>query len=196
MEVINLNNQIIYDKIYHISDIHIRNTENHKEQYLHVFNNLYTYLKSEALGTVSVPKSVKNDGFEGPSLREVHSTCNSLIVITGDILHNKELLTPLSIELCFDFLTQLSKIMTTIFIPGNHDINIKNSDNHDGLYSILYKRKNNNLYYLRESNIYKFNNILFGVSSLYDNKFISAENIIDAMEVYSPEDIPLIKIGL
>ena len=32
MEIINLNNQIIYDKIYHISDIHIRNTENHKEQ--------------------------------------------------------------------------------------------------------------------------------------------------------------------
>lgn len=183
MEVINLNNEIIYDKIYHISDIHIRNTENHKEQYLHVFNNLYSYLKS-----------VKNDRSEGPC--QVHSTCNSLIVITGDILHNKELLTPLSIELCFDFLSQLSQIMTTIFIAGNHDINIKNSDNHDGLYSILYKRKNNNLYYLRESNIYKFNNILFGVSSLFDNKFISAENIIDAMESYSAEDIPLIKIGL
>ena len=140
-------------------------------------------MKSEALGTVSVPKSVKNDGSACAALALSEGTCNSLIVITGDILHNKEILTPLSIELCFDFLTQLSKIMTTIFIPGNHDINIKNSDNHDGLYSILYKRKNterifmttyvcrqnNNLakqnalpnYYLRESNIYKFNNILF-----------------------------------
>jgi hypothetical protein len=51
-------------------------------------------------------------------------------------------------------------------------------------------------YYLRESNIYKFNNILFGVSSLFDNKFnnilfgvsslfdnkfTSAKNLIDAI---------------
>ena len=104
-----------YDKIYHISDIHIRNTEYHKEEYLYVFNNLYNYLYT-----------VKNDGSEGPC--RVHSTCNSLIVITGDILHNKDRLTPLCIELCCDFLMTLSKIMTVVFIAGNHDINIKNSD--------------------------------------------------------------------
>ena len=149
-----IDENVIYEKIYHISDIHIRNTEVHKEEYEHVFNNLYIYLES-----------VKNN--------------NSIIVITGDILHNKDRLSPLSIELCYDFLISLSKIMKVIFIAGNHDINIKNVDNHDGLYSILYKRTNNNLHYLRESNIYKCSNLIFGVSSVVDNKFIYADEIPD-----------------
>jgi hypothetical protein len=34
-------NESIYNTIYHISDIHIRNTELHVEEYLHVFNNLF-----------------------------------------------------------------------------------------------------------------------------------------------------------
>ena len=143
----------IYETVYHISDIHIRNTEVHKEEYEHVFNKLYNYLHS-----------VKNNN-------------NSIIVITGDILHNKDRLSPLSIELCYDFLMSLSRIMKVIFIAGNHDINIKNVDNHDGLYSILYKRTNNNLHYLRESNIYKCGNLMFGVSSVVDNIFISADEI-------------------
>ena len=67
--------------------------------------------------------------------------------------------------------------MKVIFIAGNHDINIKNVDNHDGLYSILYKRTNNNLHYLRESNIYICGNIIFDVSSFVDNKFIYADEI-------------------
>ena len=35
-----------YKKIYHMSDIHIRNTECHKDEYIHVFENVYTYLNS------------------------------------------------------------------------------------------------------------------------------------------------------
>jgi hypothetical protein len=159
--VIEYNQNWSYEKIYHISDIHIRNTESHKEEYLHVFNNLYEYLNQ-----------VKDD--------------KSMIVITGDILHNKDRLTPLCIELCYDFLTSLSKIMLVVFIAGNHDINIRNIENHDGLQSIFYKRKNKNLYYLRESKVYRFNNILFGVSSLHDNNILSANEI----------DYEGIKIGL
>jgi len=141
-----------YNKIYHISDIHIRNTEIHKEEYLHVFSNLYQYLNE-----------VKDD--------------NSLIVITGDILHNKDRLTPLCIEICVDFFTNLAKLMTTICIAGNHDFNIRNTDQQDALSSILYKRKIKNLHYLINSGVYKFNNILFGVSSLIDNQFSSAADI-------------------
>ena len=64
-----LQEHIHYNKIYHISDIHIRNTEEHVKIYNHVFDNLYEYLES-----------VKNN--------------SGLIVITGDILHNKNKLTP------------------------------------------------------------------------------------------------------
>jgi predicted MPP superfamily phosphohydrolase len=68
-----------YNKIYHISDIHIRNTEEHVKIYQHVFANLYKYLLD-----------VKSD--------------KSLIVITGDILHNKDKLTTTCETLCVDFI--------------------------------------------------------------------------------------------
>ena len=149
-----LNENIKYDKIYHISDIHIRNTEEHINIYQHVFNNLYKYLHT-----------VKSD--------------KSLIVITGDILHNKDKLTTTSETLCVDFLEKLSSIMTTILIPGNHDFNEKANTRKDSLSTILYKRPFNNLYYLKDSGVYKFSNILFGFSSLIDNKFIKASDIND-----------------
>ena len=55
--------------IYHLADIHIRPLERHNE-YREVFNNLYEYLK------------IQNN------LEE------SLIVICGDIIHEKDKLTP------------------------------------------------------------------------------------------------------
>ena len=145
-------NKTKYEKIYHISDIHIRNTEDHKIIYEHVFGNLYKYLES-----------VKNN--------------NSLIVVTGDILHNKDKLTATGEEICINFFEKLSSIMDTIIIPGNHDFNEKNNNILDSLSIILYKRDFKNMYYLRDSGIYRFNNILFGVSSLIDNKFINASDI-------------------
>lgn len=150
-----INNQKKYEKIYHISDIHIRNTDEHIKIYQHVFTNLYEYLQS-----------VKSD--------------KSLIVITGDILHNKDKLTSTCETLCIDFFEQLSLLMTTIIIPGNHDFNEKANTKDDSLSTILYKRPFNNLYYLKNSGVYKFSNILFGFSSLIDNKFIKASDINDS----------------
>lgn len=149
-----INKSVKYDKIYHISDIHIRNTEEHIKIYFHVFENLYKYLLDV--------KSYK-----------------SLIVITGDILHNKDKLTTICETLCVDFLEKLSSLMTTIIIPGNHDFNEKANTKEDSLSTILYKRPFNNLYYLKYSGVYKFNNILFGFSSLIDNKFVKASDISD-----------------
>ena len=131
-----------------MSDIHIRNTEEHKIIYEQVFNNLYEYLKNVEKG---------------------------IIVITGDILHNKEKQSSISQMLCVDLLGNLSKIMTTIIIPGNHDFNEKNKTIEDSLWSIVYKRKFKNLYYLRESGIYRFNNITFGISSLIDGIFTKGD---------------------
>ena len=155
MTTILKNNKKSIKIIYHISDIHIRNTEEHVKIYLHVFDNLYKYFNT-----------VKSE--------------NSLIVITGDILHNKDRLTTTCETLCIDFFEKLSSIMTTIIIPGNHDFNEKNNTIiTDSLTTILYKRNFTNLYYLRNSGIYRFNNILFGVSSIIDNTFIKASDITD-----------------
>jgi len=157
------NSGIKYEKIYHISDIHIRNTENHIETYLHVFENLFTYLKKE---------NVKK----------------SLLVICGDILHSKDKLTPVSIKLLLVFIGQLLNIMPhVIIIAGNHDINerglihnndVKSYDN-DPLSSILYMRNLKNLHYLKSSGLYRFNNIIFSVMSLLDkgDGFINGNDI-------------------
>ena len=151
-EIIKKNKSWKYDKIFHISDIHIRNTEEHIGIYSHVFENLYKYLQT-----------VKSD--------------KSLIVITGDILHNKNKLTTVCETICVDFFEKLSSIMTTIIIPGNHDFNEKANTIEDSLSTILYKRDFDNLHYLKLSGVYRFNNILFGVSSLIDNKIIKATDI-------------------
>jgi DNA repair exonuclease SbcCD ATPase subunit len=154
-EIIKKNKLWKYDKIYHISDIHIRNTEEHISIYSHVFENLYKYLHT-----------VKSD--------------KSLIVITGDILHNKNRLTTICETLCVDFFEKLSSMMTTIIIPGNHDFNEKANTIEDSLSTILYKREFDNLHYLKLSGVYRFNNILFGVSSLIDNKIIKASDISES----------------
>jgi hypothetical protein len=51
------------DKIYHVSDVHIRTLKRHRE-YRHVFENLFKYI---------------NDT----------KTENSIAVVTGDIVHSK-----------------------------------------------------------------------------------------------------------
>lgn len=145
-------NKIINVKyIYHISDIHIRRYDKHTE-YNIVFDNLYKYLKSV-------------------------SDENSIIVLTGDILHNKDNLTPDCIIKTFNFLTALTNIMPVIMIAGNHDFVQTNTHIKDSLAAILSERSINNLYYLKNTGAYRFGNIIFGVSSLFDNGFMKASNI-------------------
>jgi len=145
-----------YDKIYHISDIHIRNTLYHQDEYIYVFNELYKYIIET-------------------------KTENSLIVICGDILHNEQL-NNISEILCIDFFDNLNKLLPTLIIAGNHDFYVNTESNYDSLQTILYKRRSelNNIHYLRESGIYEFGNIYFAVSSLINNKeniFIDSKNI-------------------
>lgn len=145
-----------FNKIYHMADIHIRNTKSHEEEYTYVFNKLYEYITET-------------------------KTDKSLIVICGDILHNEQFNNTSEI-LCIDFFSKLSKLLPTIVIAGNHDYAVLTESNTDSLQTILYKRKKElkNIYYLRETGIYKFGNIYFGVSSLVNNInriFINADEI-------------------
>ena len=147
-----LNTNGIISKLYHISDIHIRRYDRQVE-YAHVFNNLYEYLKTVA-------------------------NKNSLIVITGDIFHAKDNLTPDCIINTYGFLKSLSNIMPVIMILGNHDMVETNKTIKDSISAIMAEHEINNLYYLRDTGAYRYNNIIFGVSSLYDGEFIKSNNII------------------
>lgn len=159
--------------IYHVSDIHIRLRQRHDE-YAQVFNRLYKQLKK---------LNKNNDG---------------IIVITGDILHSKTHLSPEAIELAYSFFYQLSKIMPTFVIAGNHDANLSNLTRLDALSPIIepiQNRKGNTIHYLRYSGIYKYANINFGVTSVFglqndENKYM--KTIVKASDI--EEDG--LKIGL
>ena len=149
----NISSKII-KKAYHCSDIHIRLNSQH-DQYREVFNNFYNMLSKSEIG---------------------------IIVCCGDILHNKNELSPECIVLVLDFLENLAKLMPTFIIAGNHDAVLSNSDKMDSLSGILDRRIIPDLYYLKNSGVYRYNNVLFGVSSLLDNKFIYADSIVKNKE--------------
>jgi len=135
----------MYKFIYHISDIHIRLYSRMKE-YETVFDELYRYLQKDIL---------------------ISEEC--LIVITGDILHNKVDLTPECILMTLRFLHTLSSIATVILIAGNHDALLNNRDRVDSITSILQDRCPSQLHYLKTTGYYEFGNIVFGVRSILDD---------------------------
>jgi DNA repair exonuclease SbcCD nuclease subunit len=93
-----------------------------------------------------------------------------IIVITGDILHSKADLSPECIQLTYEFIKSLSSIMPVIIIAGNHDININNRDRLDSLTPILADLPNiNPIYYLLDTGIYQFANVVFYHSSVMDS---------------------------
>lgn len=155
MNIIEHNTKIT--KIYHISDIHINLQAKHNE-YRTVFNNLYEYLKSKQKNTLE--------------------TSSSIIVITGDILHSKTELLPECIELTRDFLSNLSMIMPTFFIAGNHDMNMTNENRLDALTPIYNGVQNKKyLHYLKDTNLYYFSNIIFSTVSVRDYNIIEPTTI-------------------
>lgn len=153
--------------LYHLSDIHIRNHSRHQE-YRHVFNKTYQLLNGE----------VKNN-----------PPASGLIVITGDIVHSKSQISPQLIIELRDFLTSLCQIMPVIMIAGNHDLNLSNKNVPDTLTSILHKIEIPNLYYLKNSGIYQWNNIQFSVMSVLDYPLIRATE-------FPKNNQPILKIGL
>ena len=142
--------------IYHISDIHIRNGERY-EEYGEVFDELYKTLKKE------IEKK------------------ESLIVITGDVMHSKVGPCPNAYDIVRIMLESLEKIGSVIMIPGNHDFNQANKESMDSLTPIIKASKFDNVYYLKESGIYQYNNILFGISSIIDGTIVKSESITSEM---------------
>jgi AAA domain len=136
----------VIKRIYHTADIHIRVLDRHQE-YQHVFENLYKKLQ------------------EDENLNE------AVLLICGDIFHSRERLVSETIILFNKFIEKLTSLIDTVLILGNHDIYLSN-DRLDILSGILSLKEISNFYFLKESGIYKYNNINFYVSSLYDKKFL------------------------
>lgn len=152
-QTINLFDNKPIKKIYHFADIHIRRSEERYQEYYDVFENVYSILKTKDMS-------------------------NSLIVICGDILHEKKGYSKESLQLTFNFFNNLRLFSPVIVIMGNHDGLINNNSNYDQLDVIInqvnttkfHQQNANNVYYFKYSGIYSVNNIDFAVSSCFDKK--------------------------
>jgi DNA repair exonuclease SbcCD nuclease subunit len=131
------------NRIVHISDIHLRNFKRH-EEYRRVFHKLYKYI-----GDTHTP--------------------DTLILLTGDIVHSKTDVTPELYEEVQLFLKTLCQFGPTLMIPGNHDANLNNSDRLDALTPVVNAINEKNLIYLKETEIRTIGGVDFYHWSVFDN---------------------------
>lgn len=153
----------MFDYLIHISDIHIR-LSSRFEEYQLVFDRFR--------------ESIKNIE-------------NAMVVCTGDLFHQKNELTPDCILFTIRFLQDISSKHKVIIIPGNHDFLMNNFQKCDSITSILIDRSIPNVEYLRDSGIYRFDNIIFVHNSLWN-----PENTewIDATTITKKEDESIVSL--
>ena len=130
------------NKLYHISDIHIRLYERQKE-YRQVFNNLYKYLS------------------------KIENKNQSLVVFTGDLFHDKNTLSPQNVTIAYQLLDKISNILPIVLIQGNHDANYNNFNRMDSITPIINSLNKNNIYYINDDGFLQYDNLTF---YLYNDK--------------------------
>ena len=129
-------------KVIHVSDVHIRLFKRHRE-YREVFEELYSQVSTL-----------------------INAVEESIILVTGDILHAKTDLSPEMVALASEFLRKLADISPTLVMVGNHDLNLSNSYRLDSLSPIIQNIAHPNLYYLKDSGVYTVADTDFAVYSL------------------------------
>jgi DNA repair exonuclease SbcCD ATPase subunit/DNA repair exonuclease SbcCD nuclease subunit len=131
--------------IVHLADVHIRNTKRHPE-YEAVFEKLYV--------------SIKEEKEQHPGLA---------IYLGGDIVHAKLDMSPELIQVTYKFLKACADIAPTFMILGNHDCNLNNKNRLDALTPIVNSLNHPNLYFLRDTGIYRTRTLDFVVWSITDD---------------------------
>ena len=138
--------------IIHLADIHIKNKR--IDEYKIVFDRLYNKLLN-------------------------YDKNKTIITIVGDILDEKIIIGE-GIFLLGYFLNKLDDLNIPIFlIYGNHDMYQQNTSKHCILKSVLegfgrYK----NIYHFTKMGTYEYNNIMFAVSSVFQENYIINHNSI------------------
>ena len=119
------------DKIFHVSDIHIRTLKRHGE-YRQVFANMFDYI-------------------------ETHCTKNSVAVVTGDIVHSKLDMSPELVQMLVDFFNGFT--IPTIVILGNHDMNLNNMHRVDAVSPVLDVIRNPNIHFIKENGLFELGGV-------------------------------------
>jgi len=137
----------IITKIIQLSDIHIRTGNkvySRYLEYLDVIKKLIIELKK-------------------------YSYENTIVIITGDIFHHKNIIEAHGIDIFNKLIIELTNLTSVYLIRGNHDYRQDNNINDIDLISALIKNTNyNNLHYLNETGLYEIGDILVGLVAIQD----------------------------
>jgi DNA repair exonuclease SbcCD nuclease subunit len=132
--------------VIHIGDIHIR-TYRYHEEYNTVLNNLFNDIKKVI------------EGYKREEIR---------IVVAGDIVHQKIVISNEQLLLTTWFLKSLEEIATVVMIAGNHDMLENNKDRMDSLTPIVQLLSDKQINYFKESKCYLDNNIVWCIYSIFE----------------------------
>jgi DNA repair exonuclease SbcCD ATPase subunit/DNA repair exonuclease SbcCD nuclease subunit len=159
------------DYIAHVSDVHIRLTKRHDE-YREAFSKLYSEIQK-------TPE-------------------NTVIINTGDTFHSKVDLSPEAVQIGGEFLKKCADIRPTIIIAGNHDCLLTNTTRLDSISPIVDALNHSNLFYLKESKLYGFANLLLNNMSVFDDatKYIRMKNVMKRIKINFDAKIALYHGGV
>jgi DNA repair exonuclease SbcCD nuclease subunit len=118
---------------------------------------------------------------------------NVIIVICGDVFHNKTKLTPEDVDLFYYFL-DLFIDYTTVYILGNHDLNVNNVGRMD-LLSPLITSKYINTRLIMKSQCFEIYNIKFCCLSVFNDFHIKDDEIYIDGGVIKTTDMVLLYHG-
>ena len=104
---------------------------------------------------------------------------NSIVVITGDFLDNKNRITPEEIVLAREFILDIAHRCNVFIIAGNHDKNLHFSEKEDNLTAIISNGNfpHKNVHYMKHTGTYQFGDITFAVASVFDYRLIPFEEV-------------------
>ncbi len=146
--------------IIHISDIHIRTGDSKKsryDEYIRTFNNLYDSISHQ------------------PSIIDK----TAIIVITGDMFHDKNRIGPSGIKIAVYLLQKLSTLADVIVIRGNHDYRQDHPTEPD-MISALMSYDIPNVYYLDKTGVHMHKNIAMGLVAIQETLLYGSTSGINA----------------
>lgn len=150
--------------IIHCADIHIRLNQR-MEEYANILEKF-----------IDKCKELAND-YKKEEIR---------IVISGDLLHSKNQISPNLITITSFFLRQLEEIAKVIVIAGNHDLVVENKEKTDSLTAIFDTANFNNCIFLDSELDYRSgcaidDNIIWALYSIYED-FLRPSTIEEVKE--------------
>lgn len=133
-------------KVVHMADIHIRTFRMHDE-YKDSFNHLLIDLREQL------------KDFSRDEIR---------IVIAGDLVHQKIVISNEQLILGTWLIKELEKIGPVVIIAGNHDMLESNKDRMDSITPMIQFLPDSNVTYFKESKCYLDENIVWCVYSIFE----------------------------